>query len=244
MIVPDPSIVLLHHAGGGASDWSEIVEALGATSRTLALDLPGHGARVFEDPLGSIEAMSSFVAATIRDRGVFPVVLVGHSLGGAVAVQMALDHPELAAGLALVSTAARLRVSAALLDLVREHFSELPQQMVAMGLAPSADSQVAARWLSAPWPASPAAALADFAACERFDVRVRLGELRVPAVVMVGEQDMMTPVKRARELAEGISGARLRVFPGTGHLLIWERPAEVAAEIASVVSQVRERGTP
>ena len=52
----------------------------------------------------------------------------------------------------------------------------------------AADPSVVARWMSVPWPASPAEALADFVACDRFDVRVRLREVGVPAVVMVGER--------------------------------------------------------
>jgi pimeloyl-ACP methyl ester carboxylesterase len=185
--------------------------------------------------------MASSVAASIRERWSSPAILVGHSMGGAVALQLALDHRETVGGLVLVSTAARLRVATTLLDLVREHFSELPQQMVALGLAPSADSAVAARWMSGPWPASAAAAVADFAACDRFDVRLRLGEVKVPAVVMVGEQDMMTPVKRARELADGLAGARLRTFPNAGHLLIWERPQELADEIRTIADEASRR---
>ena len=238
MTVP---VVFLHHAGGGAADWSDLCGLLGPWADPLALDLPGHGARVLEDPLTTVEAMASFVLASIRERWSSPAILVGHSMGGAVALQAALDHREVVGGLVLLSTAARLRVATTLLDLVREHFSELPQQMVALGFAPSADSAVAARWMSGPWPASTAAAVADFAACDRFDVRVRLGEVVVPAVVMVGEQDMMTPVKRARELAEGIAGARLRTFPDAGHLLIWENPNEIADEIRTIADEASRR---
>ncbi|MBI5498914.1 MAG: alpha/beta hydrolase [Deltaproteobacteria bacterium] len=234
-------VLLLHHAGGGASDWSEIVERLGPGADALAVDLPGHGARLLEEPLRDVTAMAAFAARAVRARWGRPAIVVGHSMGGAVALQLALDHREAVAGLVLVSTAARLRVATALLDLVREHFQELPQQMAAMGFAPSASPAVAARWLSAPWPASPAAAVADFSACDACDLRPRLPEIGVPAVVMVGEQDLMTPVKRARELVEGMPCARMRVFPDTGHLLIWERPTEVVEEIERMAGGIDPR---
>jgi pimeloyl-ACP methyl ester carboxylesterase len=227
-------VLFLHHAGGGASDWSDIAERLGPAFEPLAIDLPGHGGRLLEEPLRDVAAMAVFAGRAMRERWSRPGLVVGHSMGGAVALQLALDQPESVAGLVLVSTAARLRVATALLDLVREHFQELPQRMLAMGVAPSENPAVAARWLAQPWSASPAAALADFSACDGCDLRPRLGEIGVPAMVMVGEQDYMTPVKRARELVEGMPRARLRVFSDAGHLLNWEKPAAVVEEIRAV----------
>jgi pimeloyl-ACP methyl ester carboxylesterase len=204
-----------------------------------APDLPGHGARLHEPSIETIDGMVEWLAGEMRERGLARAVVAGHSMGGAVALRLALQHRELVGGLALVSTGARLRVARALLQLVREHFSELPQRMVSFGFSPSADPEVGRRWGEGPWPATPAAAAADFAACDGFDVRSRLHEVRVPAVVMVGEDDVMTPKKLSRELAAGIAGARLRVFPSCGHLLIWERPAELAEEILGLCAATR-----
>ncbi|NMC71694.1 MAG: alpha/beta fold hydrolase [Myxococcales bacterium] len=225
------TVVLVHHAAGGASDWRELRERLEPGVEVWAPDFPGHGALLHERPLETIDAMVEWLAGRMRERSIVRAVVAGHSMGGAVALRLALQHPELVGGLALVSTGARLRVARALLQLVREHFSELPQRMVSLGFSPSADPEVVRRWVEGPWPATPAAAVADFAACDGFDVRSRLSEVRVPAVVMVGEDDVMTPPKLSRELAAGIAGARLRVFPSCGHLLLWERPAELAEEI-------------
>jgi pimeloyl-ACP methyl ester carboxylesterase len=226
--------VLVHHAAGGASDWRELRQRLDGRVGVWAPDFPGHGERLGEAPLPSIEAMVEFLAVGMRERSLGGAVVAGHSMGGAVALQLALQHPELVGGLVLVSTGARLRVAQALLQLVREHFSELPQRMVALGFSPSADPEVVRRWVEGPWPATPEAAASDFAACDGFDVRSRLGEVRVPVVVMAGEDDLMTPPKLSRELAAGIPGARLRLFPSCGHLLLWERPAELADEIVGL----------
>jgi pimeloyl-ACP methyl ester carboxylesterase len=237
-----PNVVLIHHAAGGASDWAEIAGLLDGRAAIVAPDLPGHGARVAEEPLASIEAMASFVAGLLDEEPGRPAVLVGHSMGGAVALQMAFDHPRRVGALLLISTGARLRVATALLDLVREHFPQLPQQMFAMGFSPAVDPSVANRWLPGPWPAGPAAALADFVACDRFDVRPRLPQVAVPTTVMVGEDDMMTPVRRARELADGVPGARLRILPRTGHLAVWERPGEVVDEILRLIEAASGAG--
>lgn len=224
-------VVLVHHAAGGASDWRELRERLEPRLRVWAPDFPGHGERLDEPPLQTLEAMVEWLATGMRREALCHAVVAGHSMGGAVALLLALQHPELVGGLVLVSTGARLRVSRALLQLVREHFSELPQRMVSLGFSPSADPEVVRRWVEGPWPATSAAAVADFAACDGFDVRARLAEVRVPVVVMVGEDDVMTPPKLSRELAAGIPGARLRAFPRCGHLLLWERPADLAEEV-------------
>jgi len=230
------SVLLLHHAAGAASDWDEIVPRLSGRVPAFAFDLPGHGACP-GPALRSVEEMASFAAGVARERGE-RFVLVGHSMGGAVALGMALEFPALVAGLVLVSTGARLRVAATLLDLVREHFQDFGQQMVAMGLSPSADPSVLARWVMRPWPVSPAAAFADFAACGAFDVRGRLGEIAVPTTILAGEDDLMIPAKRAKELSDGIAGSRLRVLPATGHLAIWERPDAVVEETLALVDRV------
>jgi pimeloyl-ACP methyl ester carboxylesterase len=236
--------VLVHHAAGGASDWREVRTSLGGRVDVWAPDLPGHGERLAEPPLRSVGAMVEWLAGGMRERGLGGSVVAGHSMGGAVALQLSLQHPELVVGLVLVSTGARLRVAQALLQLVREHFAELPQRMVALGFSPSTEPEVVRRWVEGPWPATPEAAATDFAACDGFDVRARLDEVRVPVVVMVGADDQMTPPKLSRELAAGIAGARLRLFPACGHLLIWERPAEVAEEIVGLCGAASQRGEP
>ena len=242
--VSSRSLVLVHHAAGGASDWRELRTSLDGRVDVWAPDFPGHGARLAEPPLASLGAMVDWLAAGMRQRSLSGAVVAGHSMGGAVALQLALQYPELVGSLALVSTGARLRVAQALLQLVREHFAELPQRMVALGFSPSAEPEVVRRWVEGPWPATPEAAASDFAACDGFDVRSRLGEVRVPVVVMVGEDDLMTPPKFSRELAAGIAGARLRVFPACGHLLIWERPAELAAEFLALCGAAGNGSTP
>ena len=75
----------------------------------------------------------------------------------------------------------------------------------------------------------------DFEACDAFDVRERLGEVRAPALAIVGEHDLMTPPKRVAQLAEGIPGAELVTVPGAGHLPMVEQPRAVTRALADFV---------
>jgi pimeloyl-ACP methyl ester carboxylesterase len=75
---------------------------------------------------------------------------------------------------------------------------------------------------------------ADWLACNTFDVRERLGEIAVPAVVVTGTADQMTPEKHARRLAESLPRAELRLVPGAGHMVMLEQPQAVAEALLSL----------
>src|SRR5262249_23177397 len=112
-------LVLVHGAGGSADLWQPQFEGLAGVARIVALDLPGHG------PLGgpgqpSIAGYAEWLEAFLAALDLGPVVLAGHSMGGAVVQAFALDRPERLDGIILISTGARLRVLARLVDLLRE----------------------------------------------------------------------------------------------------------------------------
>jgi pimeloyl-ACP methyl ester carboxylesterase len=113
-----PPLALIHGAGGAAELWRPQLEGLADVARIVAPDLPGHG------PLGgrgkpSITDYADWLEGLFAALEAGPLVLVGHSMGGAVAQSLALARPGRLAGLVLVSTGARLRVLARLVDLLR-----------------------------------------------------------------------------------------------------------------------------
>lgn len=115
-----PRLGLLHGAGGAADLWRRQLDGLGDVTRVVAPDLPGHGplgGRGKPSVAGYAEWLEGFLA--VLDAG--PVVVVGHSMGGAVALTHALARREPLAGLVLVSTGAQLRVLARIVDLLRRH---------------------------------------------------------------------------------------------------------------------------
>lgn len=232
-----PPLVLVHGAGGSADLWRPQLDGLGDVARVVAPDLPGHG------PQGgrggpSIAAYAEWLDGFLGALGEGPVVVAGHSMGGAVAQTLALARPERLAGLILVGTGARLRVLVRILELLREHPVE--GQSLIQGLSYAAGTPrervaVADRVLRE---TAPRVTLGDYLACDRFDVRERLGEIRTPTLVMTGAEDRLTPLKYGRFLAAAIPGAHLVEIAGVGHFPQLEQPEAVNGPIREFLADL------
>jgi len=222
-----PPLVLVHGAGGTRLHWPPTLRRLPGVE-VYALDLPGHG----EAPgpwQSTIEGYRQAIVEWMQALGLPPAVIVGHSMGGALALSLALDAPERVAGIVLVGTGARLRVHPLLLEAAAS--GGLPTETLATLVswwyspeAPHRLRELATRVLAA---TNTEVLYGDFLACDGFDVMERLGAIDRPALVVVGEDDRMTPVKYARFLAENLPVARLEVIPGAGHMVMLEKPAAV-----------------
>ena len=78
----------------------------------------------------------------------------------------------------------------------------------------------------------------DFLACESFDATERLKEIKAPALIVVGAEDRMTPVRHSRHLAAALPGATLKVIPNAGHMVMLEKPRETAAILAEFLAGI------
>jgi pimeloyl-ACP methyl ester carboxylesterase len=225
-----PTVVLVHGAGGSADLWQPQFDGLADVARLVAIDLPGHG------PLrgrggASVPAYADWLAGFLTALDAGPVVLVGHSMGGAIAQTLALARPDHLTGLVLIGTAARLRVLPRLVELLRDRSVEglrLIRELSFTDGAPPEGVETFERVLRE---GAPLVTLGDFLACDRFDVRDRLAGIRVPTLVLTGAEDRLTPLKGGRILADTIPGARLVEVPAAGHFPQLEQPTPVNAAI-------------
>lgn len=231
-----PAVVLVHGAGGTHLHWSaELRRLSGAT--VYALDLPGHG-RSRGEGCDTIKGYAEAVAAFIRAVGVERAIVTGHSMGGAIAMTLALDL-DCVAGLVLVGTGARLRVAPAILDGIRSDFAKSVELVTRFAWSSEAPSRLTELGRQALLETGPDVLLGDFTACDRFDVMERLGEIHVPTLVVSGSVDHLTPIKYARFLTESISGARLTIVGGAGHMVMLEQSAEVERAVREFLEDIK-----
>ncbi len=239
-----PTVLFLHGLGSSGEDWTLQVEALAPNYRALAVDLPGHGRSPPPAPGMTVERMAQAVAETLDAVDAPRAHVVGLSLGAAVGLALALDHPERVRSLVCVNGFARLRPSGhgmvrglARLVLLAIGRMDWVGRCVARGLFPDprlrAVRQLAAERLAATSRHGYRAALWAVA---RFDVRRRLDEIRVPVLVVAGDRDRTVPMSAKRYLAHNIPGARLEVVHGSGHVT----PVDAAPRFNSVLLRFLE----
>jgi pimeloyl-ACP methyl ester carboxylesterase len=228
-----PTLVFLHGSGESAHAWDRVIPLLSGFS-CVALDLPGHGAQAARPGPAqmSVADYADAVRTTLARDGLDGVCLVGHSLGGAIALRLALEHPALVRRLALVGTGARLRVLPALLDAAKQAPADAMERLVMTGFAPSHEREAYA-YATRLAPTAPGVLYRDLAACDAFDMIAELGRIAQPTLILVGAEDRMTPPKYARFLAEHLEQATLVTVPGVGHYL----PAEASAALADAILQ-------
>jgi pimeloyl-ACP methyl ester carboxylesterase len=239
--VSHPPIVFIHGAGGTHLHWPPQVRRL-IGQRVLALDLPGHGK---SGGVGS-QSITDYARAIVDFLDVVRLnaaVFVGHSMGGAIALTLALDFPKRVLGIGLVGSGARLRVLPEIIEnTANEAMFPMAVKLIndaefGSSANPRLKELAAARMAEI----RPPVLHGDFLACNEFDVMQRLGEISVPTLILCGTDDILTPLRYAEHLRDHISAARLVTFPGAGHMVMLEQPEAVANALAAFADEIRYR---
>ena len=225
------TLVFLHGLGGSQSTWASVLGEFASTNRLAAIDLPGHGASDKPSPDSSdysIPALAAKVGEVLEKLELAPAVLVGHSLGGATALQLALDRPKLVRALVLVDSAALgPEISGELLDRIESEPSrdearqllELFFQERRFILDRGIDDMYAARGVPGADAAVKAIAASAFSRDGQHLVLIeRLGELEVPVLFIWGELDRVIPATHAVAATNALPASWLEILEGVGHV--------------------------
>lgn len=231
-----PSLLCVHGSGGRGLEFLPMLDLLAGAANGAAIDLPGHG-----DTPGpgrtEVDDYVDWLAALLEAGGPRPVLL-GNSLGGAIALTMALERPELISGLVLWGTGARLRVLPAILEGLANRFADTVGLLANMAYAEATGPELKEAGRRAMAQTAQEVLLGDYSACDRFDVMPRLSEIDLPCLVVCGDGDKLTPLKYSQFLTQRIKGARLAVIPQAGHLMHQEQPAACAEALAGFLSSL------
>lgn len=231
-----PTLVFIHGSGDSAQVWEPLIAALPDEYTYLALDLPGHGALLDQPPAdASVAGYASFVSQELQRRGIVAPTILGHSLGGAVALRLALDAPQQVARLVLIGTGARLRVSPVGLERARKAGPTGDAELTRLSFS-DAHAADALAYQQARRPTTPGMLYRDLIACDAFDIMAEVGSISAPSLVVVGAEDRMTPEKYSRFLADKLPHAKLVVVPEAGHYVQIEQPDQVASALRAWLS--------
>lgn len=239
----DRPLVFIHGLGGSLSSWQFAMGALNHGHRMTALDLPGHGNSSKSSPEStdySVVGLAGDVAAALNTGKRKPSVIVGHSMGGAVAMQLALDHPQLVSGLVLIDSASLgSYICEELIDLMAGEagtdtarslltlFFEDPKLVNDRGVEEMAGFQEQGGWEAQQ-------ALADSAFAnvkQRRALQEQISSIDIPVLLIWGERDRVIPMADAVASLMVFPDALLKIVPGVGHVPQVERPAEVGKAI-------------
>lgn len=245
-------LVLVHGVMLGVEIWAPQLRRLSDRHRVLAVGQRGHGSSRAGRGGYSLERLADDLLEVLALLEVTGAVLVGHSMGGMVALLSAIERPEVlrrhVASLVLLATSAGPLVPGPAAALVgaglagaagrglqrsaRRGRTILPGNDVGTWLARAsfgahpgaAEVALTRAALDRMSPAAMAGLLGPLLA---YDVHRRIHEVDLPTRVVVGSRDVLTPPHQARAIVRGIPGAELRVLPGCGHMVMLERPDEL-----------------
>jgi pimeloyl-ACP methyl ester carboxylesterase len=233
-----PPIVLIHGAGGSQLHWPAPIRRLSGFP-IYALDLPGHGksiGRGYQSINAYVECVLEWMNAVELRQAVF----VGHSMGGAIALSLGLDHPERVLGLGIVGSGARLKIDPVLLESAsrKETFPATIETITEWAFDPQADHRLVELAAKRMAEVRPSVLHSDFLACDSFNKLDSLESLSAPTFILCGEHDKMTPPRYSQYLADHISGAKITIISDAGHMVQLEKPALVAEALREYFSSI------
>ena len=235
-----PTIVLLHGAGFDHSTWALHSRWFAHHGfGVLAPDLPGHG-RSSGAPLPTIADMADWTAALLDAAGSAKAKLVGHSMGSLIALETAARHPARVQALGLIGTAATMTVGPDLLKAAEANDRSAIDMVSIWGLGFQAElggSLAPGLWMHSGAQrllekCRPGVLFNDLAACNAYQgALAAAAQINVPATLVLGERDLMTPARAGKTLAAVLPNSRTVVLRGAGHMMMVERPDELLAAL-------------
>jgi pimeloyl-ACP methyl ester carboxylesterase len=235
----DLSVVFIHGSGGDRDDWRAQLDGLSLIANMIALELPGHGAS--DGPSETtVPAFSQWVIDFVEALSLEQVVLVGCSLGSAITQWIALfARPPWLKGIGMVGAGARLKVHPAILAGLVEDKDAARQKLAEFCLSPASDRSLYDKMQNKYSNTSAELIHGDLSACDAFDVMEKVKHIDLPTIIVVGEDDLLTPVKYATFLSQAISGSKIEILPRAGHLAMMEQPEPFNAALGDFLLSLK-----
>ena len=250
-----PHLVLVHGAGGETRCWPAPWRLAGAAQSAVglsisrdasrmsnhsiyAIDLPGHG-RSPGPALDTINALADTVEQFIAAQGLRNVIVVGHSMGGAIALTIAARANPRVSGQIIVASAAKIGVTEEILSGLKTDFEKTVDFIVKFSFDRRSSPFFPRKAREYTIATGPDSTHADFLACSTFDMRNALADIALPTLVLAAEGDRMIPHKHSAGLAEALPNAELTTIANSGHYPHLERTASVEVPMAKFCANLQ-----
>ncbi len=232
------TVVLIHGAGGNHLSWPSQIRRLSGY-RVYTPDLPGHG-KSRGHGLQRISAYGERIKNWPNELEVPGIFLGGHSMGGAIALWTAIQHPDQVRGLILIGTGASLPVNLSLIEELAspQGFPTAVDNICRWSFSPKTESRLIDEVRKQMLKNRPTVLQGDFRACDAYDLSEQLGQVKAPTLILIGEGDKMTPLRFAEQLQEGIQNSELNNISGAGHMVQLEQPGKTAELMRGFLEKV------
>jgi len=226
-------IIFIHGSGGSSYTWKNQFD-LEVNYDLIAIDLPSHDKSDNFSDL-SLDLYVDVVHQLIKSLNYKTVILCGHSLGGAIVQQYYFTYPKEVSGLILFNTGARLRVAPFILNSLKNNYQEYLDSLPAGAFYETTPKETIKLYLQETSKISAEVTYKDFKICDGFDVLNKLSTIEVPCLIIVGEQDQLTPVKYSEFFRKKIKNSELHIINKAGHMVMLEKPNEVNQAIENFI---------
>jgi pimeloyl-ACP methyl ester carboxylesterase len=227
-------VLFIHGSGWNTHMWDSQKGYLKSSIEVLLVDLPGHGESP-GDGCDSVEEYRDAVYEMVKELGADKCYIAGHSLGGAIALSLSLIYPDIFKGIILIGTGARLRVLPQILEGVIKDKENTLRNVGGLAFSKKTSSVLKDQAFYEMMKCRGEVIYKDFSACNRFDVMNTVNSIRVPALIICGNDDALTLPKYSSYLHEIIHGSQLTLIDDAGHMVMMEKPMEVNRTIEEFI---------
>jgi pimeloyl-ACP methyl ester carboxylesterase len=214
--------------------WHKQRDSLQSSAEVVLVDLPGHG-KSPGDGCDSVEDYRDELHKTIKRLNLGRCYVAGHSLGGAITMSLALSCQDVIKGVVLIGTGAKLKVLPQILEDIKKNKANTINDIVMLAFSKEAPSALKKDDFDETMKCRAEVIYKDFSACDRFNIMDAVGLLKVPALIVCGTDDSLTPPKYSHHLNKAIHGSRLVLIEDAGHMVMMEKPEEVNRAIQEFV---------
>ncbi len=224
------SLLFIHGSGGNHSLWSYQYGKLHKKYNIVAVNLPGHGS---SDGNGEkdVPRYCDWIKTMLSVLDLKDVILIGHSLGAAITLQFAISHPQDIVGMVCIGGGMKMPVNSVFLDFLKTNPPQLPAEITEMickfSLAKENRTKLSDPLQKSITQSKVEVMYGDLLACNELDLTPHTGKIRLPALIICGAEDKMTPPDLSRQLAANVKNAQLEIIEGAGHMVMLEKPSEL-----------------